>query len=121
MAIPDFQSIMLPLLKIMDDKTEHNIAGVRDTLAKKFEISDSEKKEILPSGQARFVNRIAWALAYLKRAGLIENAGPGIYRITEQGLEVLRTNPQKLTLKLFKQLNPEFLKQKKVSYKSESK
>jgi len=72
MAIPGFQSVMLPLLKIASDESEHNHTEVSDKLATQFEISDSEKKEMLPSGkQARFNNRVAWAIVYLRGAGLI--------------------------------------------------
>jgi restriction system protein len=84
MAIPGFQSIMLPLLKIASDESEHNHTEVRDSLAAQFEISDSEKNEMLPSGkQARFSNRVAWAIVYLRGAGLIENSSRGIFHITE--------------------------------------
>ena len=116
MAIPDFQSIMLPLLKIASDEAEHNHAEVKSALAIQFDISESEKKEMLPSGkQARFDNRVAWAIVYLRRAGLIENSSGGIFRITGQGLDLLKTNPDKITIKLLKQLNPEFKKWSKPS------
>ena len=108
MAIPGFQSIMLPLLKIASDESEHNHAEVRDSLGIQFKISDSEKEEMLPSGkQARFSNRVAWAIVYLRRAGLIENSSRGIFHITVQGLDLLKTNPNKIDIKLLKQLNPE--------------
>ena len=85
MAIPGFQSMMLPLLKIASDESEHNHAGIKDSLAIQFKISDSEKEEMLPSGkQARFSNRVAWAIVYLRRAGLIGNSSRGIFHITEQ-------------------------------------
>jgi restriction system protein len=59
---------------------------------------------LLPSGkQARFDNRVAWARAYLKRAGLIENTGRGIFRITPQGLDLLRSSPERIDIKLLKQ------------------
>ena len=108
MAIPGFQSIMLPLLKIASDESDHNHTEVRDSLAAQFEISDREKKEMLPSGkQARFSNRVAWAIVYLRRAGLIENSNRGIFHITGQGLDLLKTNPTKIDIKLLKQLSPE--------------
>lgn len=107
MTIPGFQSLMLPLLKIASDEAEHNHAEVRDSLAVHFEISDSEKKEMLSSGkQARFDNRVAWAIVYMRRAGLIENSSRGIFHITVQGLDLLKTNPDKIDIKLLKQLNP---------------
>ena len=107
MTIPGFQSIMLPLLKITSDKSEHNHAEVRDSLAGQFEISEIEKKEMLASGkQARFDNRVAWAIVYLRGAGLIENSSRGIFHITVQGIDLLKTNPDKIDIKLLKQINP---------------
>lgn len=119
MTIPGFQNIMLPLMKIASDESEHNHAEVRDSLADHFEISDSEKKEILPSGkQARFDNRVAWAIVYLREAGLIENSSRGIFHITVQGIDLLKTNPDKIDIRLLKQLNPEIRKWSKHSDQS---
>ena len=95
---------MLPLLKIAADQNEHNQREVRDLLAQKFHLTEIEIKEMLPSGkQARFDNRVAWARAYLKRAGLIENTGRGIFRITQQGLDLLGKSPERIDIKLLKQ------------------
>jgi restriction system protein len=119
MTIPGFQSIMLPLLKIASDEAEHNHAEVRDSLAVQFRISDSEKKEMLPSGkQARFDNRVAWAIVYLRRSRLIKNSSRGIFHITVQGMDLLKTNPDKIDIKLLKQLNPEIKKWSKNSDQS---
>ncbi len=103
MAIPDFQTIMLPLLEITKDGKEHSHGEVCEALASHFLLTDAEKKELLPSGrQARFDNRVAWARAYLKKAGLIENPRRGIFRITGQGLELLKSNPSRIDIKLLK-------------------
>ena len=104
MPIPDFQSIMLPLLKITEDGDEHKQKDVSDTLATQFKITDQEKEEMLPSGkQARFSNRVAWSIAYLRKAGLLANSKRGVFRITEQGRELLKENPPKIDIKLLKQ------------------
>jgi len=80
MAIPNFQSLMLPLLEIVKDGQEHSHRDVSEVLAAQFNLSDVEKRELLPSGrQARFDNRVAWARAYLKKAGLIENTRRGFF------------------------------------------
>ncbi len=101
MAIPDFQTIMLPLLEIVKDGKEHSHGEVSEALAAQFKLNDAEKKELLPSGrQARFDNRVAWARAYLKKAGLIENTRRGIFRITGQGLELLKSSPSRIDIKL---------------------
>jgi restriction system protein len=101
MTIPDFQTIMLPLLEITKDGKEHSQGEVSETPALKFLLTDAEKKELLPSGrQARFDNRVAWARAYLKKAGLIENTARGIFRITESGIELLKGCPSRIGIKL---------------------
>ena len=72
MAIPDYQSIMLPLLIFASDKKEHTFHETVDALADQFKLSDEEKKELLPSGQQEiFFNRVGWARTYLKKANLL--------------------------------------------------
>ncbi len=59
MAIPDFQKIMLPLLKFLEDKQEHSIRETIDSLTDQFDLSEEERRELLPSGQqAIFSNRV---------------------------------------------------------------
>ena len=70
MAIPDYQTIMLPLLKFAADNKEHFLREAVDYLADEFELSEGERKEMLPSGtQILFNNRVAWALTYIRKAG----------------------------------------------------
>jgi len=74
--IPDFQSIMLPLLKTTGDKKEHTIQEVRDLLAKKFNLTEEERSKLLSkSKQKMFANRVGWARTYLKKAGLLKYCG----------------------------------------------
>jgi restriction system protein len=104
MTIPDFQSIMLPVLKIAGDGQEHNQSEVKDVLALQFQLSDAERNEMLPSGrQARFSNRVAWSIVYLRKAGLIQNSKRGIFHITEDGLNLLKKDPSRINIKLLLQ------------------
>ena len=97
MAIPDYQSIMLPLLVHLGDSEIKSTQETIDELAKEFNLNDLEKKELLPSGQQPiFTNRIAWAKTYLKKSGLIESPKRGYYKITKRGLEVIRKKPDKI-------------------------
>ena len=68
MAIPDFQSIMLPFLKIVGDRQERHMRDAVETLAEHFKLSEEERKELLPSGKSIFDNRVGWARTYLKKA-----------------------------------------------------
>ncbi len=88
--IPDYQNLMLPLLKILRDGQEHSLSEVIETLANELQLTDEDRKELLPSGkQAKFDNRVGWARTYLKKAGLLESTGRGKFCITERGLELL--------------------------------
>jgi restriction system protein len=101
MAIPDFQTLMLPLLKILADGKEHPNLEVLDALAGQFHLTDEERKELLPSGQDFvFRNRVAWARTHMKGAGLIDNPKRGTFIITRSGKELLATGPEKVDLKL---------------------
>lgn len=119
MAIPDYQTIMLPLLKLAVDKKEHSAREAIDRLASEFKLSAEERKELLPSGkQEIFDNRVGWARTYMKKAGLIEITRWGHFRITERGMELLRQNPPKINVGILYKY-PEFREFK--SYKLESK
>jgi len=109
MAIPDFQSVMLPLLKFASDGREHSLQEAVDALAVSFQLTPEEKQELLPSGkQARFDNRVAWSKSYFKQACLVENTRRGYFRITQRGLELLKTNPSYVNKKSLERY-PEFL------------
>ena len=104
MAVPDFQSIMLPLLKITGDKKEHRLSEVTEALAQEFSLTDDDRKELLPSGsQGKFDNRVGWARTYLTKAGLLEKVERGSFRITERGLKVLSEKPDYINIKFLKQ------------------
>ena len=108
MPIPDFQSVMLPLLKYCNDGKDHTNIEALDALAKDFNLSEDERKQLLPSGQQRvFDNRVACARAHMKMAGLLENARRGIFHITTRGKEVLSQNLTGLNLHFLRQY-PEY-------------
>jgi len=109
MAIPDYQSIMLPLLELAGDREEHSLRETIDTLADTLGLTAEERRELLPSGrQATFDNRVGWARTYLKKAGLLKSTRRGYYQITERGLEVWQQNPPKITASFLKRF-PEFV------------
>lgn len=108
MPIPDFQSVMLPLLRFCGDGKEHTNREALEALAKDFNLTEDELKQLLPSGQQRvFDNRVAWARAHMKMAGLLENARRGIFHITTRGKEVLSQNLTGLHLHFLRQY-PEY-------------
>ena len=117
MAIPDYQTIMLPLLKFAGDGVEHDLREAVDSLKDEFELSEEERKEMLPSGKQRlFNNRVAWALTYIRKAGLVESPKRGIFTITERGQQVLSQNIEKIDIKFLNQF-PEFVEFKSIKKK----
>ena len=114
MPIPDYQSIMLPILKFIGDGKERSLRETIESLAQQFGLSEEERKELLPSGrQATFDNRVGWARTYMKKAGLLDYTGKGLFCITERGKEVLSQNPTEINAKFLKQF-PEFVEFQKV-------
>lgn len=94
MSIPDYQTLMLPLLRLAADGSEHRFRDAVEQLAAEFQLSDQERATMLPSGTApMFDNRVGWAKTYLKQAGLIDTTRRGYFRITLRGTELLGTNP----------------------------
>lgn len=110
MSVPDYQSVMLPLLIFAAQSGgEISTGDAVEALANRMGLSEDDLKEVLPSGvQPTFMNRVGWAATYMKKAGLLEPTRRGFYRITDRGNELLGTNPERINVKLLKQY-PEFL------------
>lgn len=109
MPIPDYQTLMLPVLKLAADNNEHKFSQAVEVLANEFGLSAEERNELLPSGsQAVFNNRVGWARSYLKQAGLLASPRRGFFVITSKGLELLATRPAKLDVSVLEQY-PEFI------------
>lgn len=110
MPIPDYQTIMLPLLKFAGDDQEHRFRDAVESLADHFHLTDEERRELLPSGQQPlFNNRVGWARMYLVKAGLLASTRRGYFQIAERGKEVLSQKPQRIDKNFLMQF-PEFVK-----------
>lgn len=109
MAIPDYQTCMLPLLQFAADRKEHQLKEASQALAGLFKLTEMELSEFLPSGQQPvFINRLGWARTYMKKAGLLSNPRRGYFQITDRGLSVLRENPAEIGVRYLERF-PEFL------------
>lgn len=118
--IPDYQTLMLPVLKSVADGKEHKFREIADSIAKNFGLTEEELGCRLPSGnQSIFDNRVGWAKTYLKKACLIEYKGKGVLKITERGKQVLKDSPQKIGNKFLKQYDEFNEFQNKVNPKEE--
>lgn len=109
MPIPDFQSIMLPLLQFASDGQEHSIHQAVDALAGVLGLSEIERNELYPSGKGPiFDDRVGWARTHLKQSALLQYTRRTYFKITERGVAVLKQSPQKIDLRYLSQF-PEFL------------
>lgn len=119
MAIPKFQEITLPMLKLAADGKVWSLADAREELARHFQLSPEEQEELLPSGrQARFANRVAWAKVYLQRGGLLASPERAHFQITARGREVLSNPPDQISINYLSQY-PEFREFRSRSSKQE--
>ncbi|HJU08309.1 MAG TPA: restriction endonuclease [Rhodanobacteraceae bacterium] len=92
MAIPDYQTLMRPLLELCRDGQPHRFGDLVEFLANEFQLTEVERTELLPSGRyPTFRSRVGWAKTYLKQAGLLEQPGRALVRITERGAAALRS------------------------------
>jgi len=109
MSVPDYQSIMLPLLQLLSDGQTYTTRDLIEKMSDVFKLNDSERKELLPSGQQHvFDNRVGWARTYLKKAGLVESDKIGTQKITTRGLDVLKKGPKQINVDFLEQF-PEFI------------
>jgi restriction system protein len=111
MAIPDYQSMMLPLLQLAATEPGRDFTQQEagNALAQTFSVTEEERRELLPSGrQATFTNRVGWASTYLRKAGLLESARRGYFKISKRGLDVLAQNPAAINNSFLQQF-PEFI------------
>ena len=115
MAIPDYQTCMLPFLRHLSDGADHTLRDAEESLAEHFKLTSTERAELLPSGQQGvFKNRIGWARTYLKKAGLLESPKRGVFKITARGLKTIASAPPRIDAKYLEQF-PEFVEFRDVS------
>jgi restriction system protein len=101
MPIPDFQSLMRPLLEAHADGKEHLNRDLVAQLGEQFGLTEEERREMLPSGGARlFDNRIGWAKSHITQAGLLISPRRAISVITDRGREALRIHPERIDLRV---------------------
>jgi restriction system protein len=108
MSVPDYQSLMLPLLEALADGREHDVRELRDTIAQRLGVPDADREELLPSGkQPVYDNRIGWAKTYLDKAALLQTVRRGVYQITDRGRTVVAERPARVDVTYLSRF-PEF-------------
>jgi restriction system protein len=109
MAVPDFQTLMRPLLTYGQDGGEKNIREAIKALADEFHLSDQERHQLLPSGkQTTLQNRVYWARFYLDKAGAVKKTSRSQFIITDRGRELLKKYPNRIDVSILNQF-PEFV------------
>ncbi len=109
MTIPDYQTLMLPVLRACSDGREQSTAELRKEMAELFQLTEAERVELLPSGrQTVIANRTHWAITCMAHAGLLQHSRRGFVRLTERGREVLARAPERIDNNFLVQF-PEFV------------
>ena len=109
MAVPDFQSLMMPLLRLSGDGVEHAFKDAVEAIAVEFKLTPEERHELLPSSSRTtlFYNRLAWAKTHMTMAGLLQAPRRGVFCITQRGRELLVRQLTRIDLKTLQQY-PEY-------------
>lgn len=98
--IPDFQTLMRPVLEHLSDGAPRRSRAVNEAMADQFQLTGAERAELLPSGRQRTIdNRVGWALTYLSQAGLVARPSRGIVQISEQGRAALAANRTRIDMR----------------------
>jgi len=123
MPIPDYQTLMYPVLKLAEDGGTYKFRDSIELLADQFSLTDEERRELLPSGsQAVFDNRVGWARSYLKQAGLLDTPKRGFFEITQRGKELLDSGISRIDNSVLEQFEEfqEFKNRKKKKEDSDT-
>ena len=109
MAVPDFQSLMLPLLRLAGDGMDHTFKDAVEAIAIEFSLTPEERNELLPSSSRTtlFYNRLAWAKTHMTMAGLLQAPRSGVFCITQRGRELLVSQLARIDMKTLQQF-PEY-------------
>jgi restriction system protein len=109
MTVPDFQSMMRPVLELHADGLPHTSADVRDAVAQVLGVTEEDRQVPLPSGRtSRYANRVAWAVTHMAQARVLERPERGITQITARGRDVLAKHPARIDMGVLAQF-PEYL------------
>ena len=99
--LPDYQTLMLPVLKSLADGKERHIREITDLMAHEFQMTEEELSKLQPSGGVTvFADRVHWAVSYLKQAALLERSRRGFYKSTQAGQALLAKDLSRIDVKL---------------------
>lgn len=109
MSIPDYETIMLPLMQLISDGKVYSLSDASSHIAELYQLTPEEREERIPSGSTTYIKgRTGWARTYLKKAGLLTSPKRGHIQISDRGRQVLSDRPERIDRKFLEQF-PEFL------------
>lgn len=115
--LPDYQTLMLPMLKILGDGNEYHVRELVEIIANQLQLTEEELSQTQPSGSSLFGGRVGWAKTYLKQAGLIEQPRRGWCKITQSGRDLLAKGLSQIDNRLLMSY-PQFVEFQKKSHLS---
>jgi len=107
-SVPTYEDVMLPLLLCAEDGQPHRVRDLAGKVADYFSLPETLREQTLPDGRNRLIHRMEWARTYLKKAGLVDYPGRGLFKITQRGLSVLKEQPGRIDSKFLRRY-PEFV------------
>jgi restriction system protein len=117
MSVPIFHELLLPILNYARDGAAHRAADTLEFVKTQFPLTEEDLAERLPNGRTRLMDRVLWAITYLRKSGLLESVSWGVFMITERGRSLLTEQPRSLALKDLERY-PEYLEFKGRGHKS---
>lgn len=108
MSVPGFQKTLLPILEYVSDGQPHKSADTHAHILTQFDLTEADLNDRLPNGRTKLMDRVLWAITYLRKSGLLESVSWGVFRITERGKALLAEKPTSLGVKDLERY-PEYL------------
>lgn len=100
MAVPEFYYFLRPTLVSLSKGGNHDLMSIRSNVFDQMRLSSDDLAELTASqSTTRAVDRVNWALAYLKAAKLVDQPKRAHYFITARGSEYLLKAPEVITPK----------------------
>jgi restriction system protein len=99
-SVPDYEAMILPLLRATEDGKPHRVRDLVNEVADRLSVSSAERMEkTRGGGQTQLDSRARWAKVYLTRAGLLESAGRGRVMLTADGRAALAEGPERINVR----------------------
>jgi restriction system protein len=102
-TVPDYQTLMAPALRALNDGTEYSVSKLQRILVAQLKLTDDDLKVTIPSGAPLFANRLQWALSYLYQTRLIRRPRRGVVQITDRGRDILAKYPGRIDVGVLSQ------------------